>query len=123
MSIMKKLVAAGFGAAALAGTLAPAAHAAEQLHYGAIAVASDGSFGRAWDYSSWAAADQKALDACPRSDCKVLTHFVNSCGAIAYNPNTNVYWGGNGATPAEAVNNAIANAGGGRWITWVCTTR
>jgi hypothetical protein len=49
--------------------------------------------------------------------------FVNGCGAIAYNPNTNKYWGGRGDTRTEAEKNAISNAGGGRWITWVCTTR
>ncbi|GAA2133155.1 hypothetical protein GCM10009760_09020 [Kitasatospora kazusensis] len=70
-----------------------------------------------------AAADQAALNKCPRTDCKVLVSFVNSCGAIAYNPGTRQYWGGSGATETEAENSAISHAGGGNWITWVCTTR
>jgi hypothetical protein len=92
-------------------------------HYGAIAVGRDGSVGKAWDYSTAATASRRALNECPRSSCKVLVVFVNSCGAIAYNPRTNKYWGGRGATRTAAQKDAISNAGGGRWITWVCTTR
>ncbi len=92
-------------------------------YYGAIAVARDGSVGKSWDYSSASAANQGAMSRCPRSDCKVLVGFVNSCGAVAYNPNTNQYWGGRGATETAAENDAISNAGGGHWIAWVCTTR
>jgi hypothetical protein len=92
-------------------------------HYGAIAVAHDGSVGKSRDYSTAAVAKRRALNECSRSSCKVLVTFVNSCGAIAYNPNTNRYWGGRGATRTEAEKDAISNAGGGHWITWVCTTR
>ncbi|MEV0406782.1 DUF4189 domain-containing protein [Actinoallomurus sp. NPDC050550] len=91
-------------------------------HWGAIAVASDGSTGKAWDYTSPSAAQRRAMNECPRSSCKVLTTFVNGCGAIAYNSSTNRYWGGHGDTRSEAESNAISNAGGGRWTTWVCTT-
>ncbi|WP_345434222.1 DUF4189 domain-containing protein [Actinoallomurus vinaceus] len=92
-------------------------------HWGAIAVASDGSVGKSWDYSSASTAQRRAMNECPRSSCKVLTTFVNGCGAIAYNSRTNRYWGGHGDTRSEAERNAISNAGGGRWTTWVCTTR
>lgn len=92
-------------------------------YYGAIAVASDGSVGKSWDYSTAAAAEKRALNECPRSHCKVLVGFMNSCGAVAYNPRTNRYWGGRGATKTAAEKDAISNAGGGHWITWVCTTR
>jgi Domain of unknown function (DUF4189) len=92
-------------------------------HYGAIAVARDGSVGKSWDYNSAATAERRAMNECPRSNCKVLVVFVNSCGAVAYNPRTNKYWGGRGGTRTEAERNAISNAGGGHWITWVCTTR
>jgi len=92
-------------------------------YYGAIAVGSDGSIGKSWDYNSLSAADQGALSKCSGSDCKVLVDFVNSCGAVAYNSSTNRYWGGQGATATEAENDAISRAGGGRWITYVCTTR
>ncbi|MER6996745.1 DUF4189 domain-containing protein [Streptomyces sp. NPDC000410] len=92
-------------------------------YYGAIAVGRDGGLGRSWDHRSASAAEQGALNGCARSDCQVLTTFSNGCGAVAYNSATNQYWGGRGATQTEAQNNAIARAGGGRWITWVCTTR
>ena len=91
-------------------------------YYGAIAVSSDGSDGRSWNADSAATADQLALDKCPRSNCKVLTTFVNGCGAVAYNPQNNMYWGGSGATAVEAQNSAIARAGGGHWIVWQCTS-
>ncbi|MEU8342267.1 protein of unknown function [Actinomadura meyerae] len=92
-------------------------------NYGAIAVGRNGAIGKAWDYDSPAAARRRALNECPTSGCKVLTTFVNGCGAVAYNSKTNKYWGGHGPTKAAAQRNAISNAGGGRWITWVCTTR
>jgi len=92
-------------------------------HYGAIAVAHDGSVGKAWDYNSASAARRRATNECPRSSCKVLVVFVNGCGAVAFNSRTNRYWGGQGDTRAAAQRDAISRAGGGRWITWVCTTR
>ncbi|GAA4126642.1 hypothetical protein GCM10022416_00430 [Actinomadura keratinilytica] len=98
-------------------------YAPPRLYYGAIAVAPNGAVGKSWDYSSAAAARRRALNECPASGCKVLTTFVNGCGAVAYNPKTNKYWGGSGKTRSAAQKDAISNAGGGRWITWVCTTR
>ncbi|WP_165978251.1 DUF4189 domain-containing protein [Actinomadura darangshiensis] len=92
-------------------------------YYGAIAVGGRGAIGRAWDYSTASAARQHALSKCRDSGCKVLTSFVNGCGAVAYNSGTRRYWGGHGDTRSEAQRNAISNAGGGRQVTWVCTTR
>lgn len=92
-------------------------------NYGAIAVGRNGAIGKAWDYDSPAAARRRALNECPTSGCKVLTTFVDGCGAVAFNPRTNKYWGGSGSTRSAATSDAISNAGGGRWITWVCTTR
>lgn len=92
-------------------------------HWGAIAVASDGSVGKSWDYGSANLANQKALNECPRTGCKVLVTFVNGCGAVAYNPSTNRYWGGHGDSRTAAEKAAISNAGGGHWTAWVCTTR
>ncbi|NUS54652.1 MAG: DUF4189 domain-containing protein, partial [Streptomycetaceae bacterium] len=74
------------------------------------------------DYPTASAAENAALNNCP-GNCKVLVTFVNSCGAVAYNSNANRYWGGKGDSEAEAQNDAISRAGGGRWITWACTTR
>ncbi|WP_396447365.1 DUF4189 domain-containing protein [Actinomadura sp.] len=92
------------------------------MNYGAIAVSPRGAIGKAWDYDTPAAAKRRALKECG-SGCKVLTTFVNGCGAVAYNSKTNRYWGGSGSTKSAAKRNAISNAGGGRSITWVCTTR
>ncbi|QKW34613.1 DUF4189 domain-containing protein [Actinomadura sp. NAK00032] len=94
-----------------------------EQNYGAIAVGRNGAVGKAWDYDTASAARRRALNECPTSGCKVLTTFVNGCGAVAYNSRTNKYWGGHGSTKAAAQRNAISNAGGGRWIAWVCTTR
>ncbi|WP_433336721.1 DUF4189 domain-containing protein [Spirillospora sp. CA-294931] len=94
-----------------------------EQNYGAIAVGRNGAVGKAWDYDSAADARRRALNECPTSGCKVLTTFVNGCGAVAFNSRTNKYWGGNGSTRAAAQRDAISNAGGGRWIAWVCTTR
>ncbi|NVI89401.1 DUF4189 domain-containing protein [Actinomadura sp. BRA 177] len=92
-------------------------------NYGAIAVGRNGAIGKAWDYKSVATARRRALNECKTSGCKVLTTFVNGCGAVAYNSRTNRYWDGHGDTRAAAQRNAISNAGGGRTVTWVCTTR
>ncbi|WP_326798101.1 DUF4189 domain-containing protein [Streptomyces sp. NBC_01808] len=92
-------------------------------NYGAIAVNRSGGYARSWDYDSSAEARAAALKRCNRSDCKVLTTFVNGCGAVAYNSSTRRYHGGSGDSPGEATRDAIARAGGGRWITYVCTTR
>ncbi|MFF4167904.1 DUF4189 domain-containing protein [Streptomyces sp. NPDC001741] len=91
--------------------------------YGAIAVGRDGSNGESWDYSSRKAAEQGALKRCPGSGCKILASFSNSCGAVVHNAATNHYWGGHGATRAEAEADARARAGGGRTLAWACTTR
>ncbi|MGD3108855.1 DUF4189 domain-containing protein [Streptomyces sp. YGL11-2] len=104
-------------------TYQPAPPPPPKYYYGAIAVANDGTYGRSWDYPSASAAEQSAMTSCNRAGCKVLVGFVNSCGAVAYNPNTRVYWGGRGSTETAAEQDAISRAGGGRWITYVCTTR
>ncbi|MEU9118854.1 DUF4189 domain-containing protein [Streptomyces sp. NPDC048506] len=104
-------------------TYSPAPPPPPPQYYGSIAVGRDGSMGKAWDYRSVSAADQGALSRCSGVGCKVLVSFVNGCGAIAFNPNTNQYWGGRGDTATEAEQNAISHAGGGRWLTYVCTTR
>ncbi|NKZ05966.1 DUF4189 domain-containing protein [Actinomadura latina] len=99
------------------------AYSPPPMNYGAIAVGRNGSIGKAWDFDSPSTARRRALNECKSSSCKVLTTFVNGCGAVAYNSRTNKYWGGRGATKTAAQRNAISNAGGGRWVSWVCTTR
>ncbi|MEV4359349.1 DUF4189 domain-containing protein [Nonomuraea sp. NPDC004186] len=109
--------------AAVAATSATAGESQARYYYGAIAVARNGRTGRSWDYRTLASAKRRALRECGRSSCKVLVTFVNGCGAVAYNSRRNVFWGGRGSTPARAKRNAVANAGGGRWIAYQCTRR
>jgi uncharacterized protein DUF4189 len=116
------VLATTFPAAASAATSATAGASQARYYYGAIAVSRNGRTGRSWDYGTVSAAKRRALKECGRS-CKVLATFVNGCGAVAYNSRRNVYWGGKGSTPARAKRNAIANAGGGRWIVYQCTRR
>ncbi|MFI8853751.1 protein kinase [Streptomyces sp. NPDC053499] len=92
-------------------------------YYGAIAVGRDGSNGRSWDYRSRSAAEQGAMSRCTGPSCKVLVSFANGCGAVAYNPNSNHYWGGSGSTRAAAERSALGRAGGGRTVAWACTRR
>ncbi|GAA3228619.1 DUF4189 domain-containing protein [Nonomuraea helvata] len=108
--------------AAVAATSATAGESQARYYWGAIAVSRYGRTGRSWDYRTVAAARRRALGECG-SGCKVLVTFANGCGAVAYNSRRNVYWGGRGSTPTRAKRNAIANAGGGRWIAYQCTTR
>ncbi|GAA1716824.1 DUF4189 domain-containing protein [Nonomuraea sp. AD125B] len=117
------VLATAFPGAASAATSATAGASHARYYYGAIAVAPSGRNGRSWNYASAAAAKRRALKECGRSSCKVLVTFVNGCGAVAYNARRNVYWGGRGSTPAKAKRNAVANAGGGRWVVYQCTDR
>ncbi|WP_139140946.1 protein kinase domain-containing protein [Streptomyces oceani] len=91
--------------------------------WGAIAVGQDGSNGRSWDYDTESAAKSGALSQCSGTNCKVVTTFHNGCGAVAYNESTRYYHGGSGDTAAEAKRDAQNNVGGGRVVTWACTTR
>lgn len=116
-------LATAFPGAASAATSATASESQARYYYGAIAVARNGRTGRSWDYGTLSGAKRRALKECGRSSCKVLVTFVNGCGAVAYNARRNVFWGGRGSTPARAKKNAIANAGGGRWIVYQCTRR
>jgi Domain of unknown function (DUF4189) len=102
-------------AAAITVALAPAADAADQ--YGSIAYSGNGSWGRAWDYPTPAAAQATAVKSCGYSDCTPLTTFTG-CGAVAYNGKT--YQGGHGDTLSAAMNSALTQLGGGYIDTWAC---
>ncbi|XRQ03961.1 DUF4189 domain-containing protein [Actinomadura welshii] len=105
-----------------APTLPKRTYSPPPRNYGAIAVGRSGAVGKSWDHDSPSTARRRALNECSGS-CKVLTTFVNGCGAVAYNRGTNRYWGGRGDTRSAAQRDAISNAGGGRVVVWVCTTR
>ncbi len=108
-------VAVASVAAATAVTLAPEASADDQ--HGAIAYSGNGSWGRAWDYPTKAAAEATAVKSCGYSDCKVVTSFT-ACGAVA--ANGKAFQGGVGPDLASAMKDAIAKLGGGYIDTWAC---
>ncbi|MFB7723106.1 DUF4189 domain-containing protein [Nocardia sp. NPDC056100] len=94
------------GIAVIAGSsvaVLPTANAT--TYYGAIAVSSDGSIGKAWDYPWSSDARNAALSSCGRSDCSVLASF-SDCGAVGYSPGAGMYNGGTGSTRSVAESNA-----------------
>ncbi|RFU83869.1 DUF4189 domain-containing protein [Streptomyces triticagri] len=86
-----------------------------------MAVSGKGSIGRAWDYKSRSAAEQAAMNNCSGA-CKVITSFHNGCGAVVHNSTTHRYSGGHGETRGKAQRSAMNRAGGGRYVTSVCTS-
>jgi hypothetical protein len=108
-------VAVASVAAASAMTLAPEAGADDQ--HGAIAYSGNGSWGRAWDYPTKAAAEATSIKSCGYSDCKVVTSFT-ACGAVA--ANGKAFQGGVGPDLSSAMKDAIAKLGGGYIDTWAC---
>jgi len=108
-------VAGMAGAVAMSIALAATAGAADQ--YGAIAYSGNGSWGRAWDYPTRAAAEATAVRGCGYSDCKVVTSF-SDCGAVA--ANGEAYQGGVGPTLSAAMTDALTKLGGGYIDTWAC---
>ncbi|MGV7368348.1 DUF4189 domain-containing protein [Mycobacterium kansasii] len=88
-----------------------------RIHYGAIAYAPTGEWGKARRYLTRARADEVALDQCGVDTCKVLISFKR-CGAVAYNGAT--YQGGGGITLSEAMQDAIDKLGDGRIVNWAC---
>jgi hypothetical protein len=102
-------------ATAMTLTLAPEASADEP--HGAIAYSGNGSWGRAWDYPTKAAAEATSVKSCGYSDCKVVTSFTN-CGAVA--ANGKAFQGGVGPDLASAMKDALTKLGGGYIDTWAC---
>ena len=88
-------------------------------HYGAIAYAPTGEWGKALRYTSQAGAEQTALAQCGVDSCGVLASF-RQCGAIAYNGSN--YIGGTGFSLGAAQEDAINKLGGGRIVNWACNT-
>ena len=95
--------------------LAPGAYAADS--HGAIAYASDGSWGRSRGYPTKAAAEATAVKSCGHSDCKVLTSFT-ACGAVARKDRD--YTGGTGPDLSAAMKDALSKVPGGYIDTWEC---
>lgn len=82
------------------GVVAPSAEASA-TSWGAIAVAPDGSIGKAWDYRWRSDAEGAALSSCGSPYCRVLTSFSN-CGAVAHSWGAGMHNGGNGPDKASA---------------------
>lgn len=88
-----------------------------RIHYGSIAYAPTGEWGKSRNYLTLAKAEQVALDQCGLDTCKVLISFKR-CGAVAYDGST--YHGGSGLTLSEAMSDAINRLGAGRIVNWLC---
>ncbi|TWS18878.1 DUF4189 domain-containing protein [Tsukamurella asaccharolytica] len=118
----KKALIAAVATASVAGgaqvAAAPAANAA--VNFGAIAVASNGATGRAWDYASPGAAERAALGSCGYASCKVLASFSDGCGAVAQKPGW--FQGGTGRSIRAAQSSALTRNGGGAILVWQCTS-
>jgi hypothetical protein len=108
-------IASAAAATAMTVALAPAAEASDV--WGAIAYSSNGSWGRAWDYPTKAAAQATAVKSCGYTDCSPLTTFT-ACGAVALNGSH--LQGGSGDTLSAAMRDALSRAGGGYIDTWAC---
>lgn len=88
-----------------------------RIHYGAIAYAPTGEWGKSRNYFTLAKAEEVALDQCGLDTCKVLINFKR-CGAVAYDGST--YHGGSGLTLSDAMADAINRLGAGRIVNWLC---
>ena len=110
MSLLRKvgLVAA----VGIAGTAVGAGttNAAVDL-YGALAVSqSSGTVASAINHNSVGAADKAAVEQCRKSDCRVVVHFANACGAVAQGADHRFGWAW-GPTRVEAERDAVAMLG------------
>ena len=95
-------------------------------NFGAIATSdATSAIGYSYDYSTLAAAQNKALVECSKmagaGDCAVRVWFKNSCGAVSKN-GTRVA-SGLGNSRAEAESNAMSALEGSTIVAWACTTR
>ncbi|QRY63677.1 DUF4189 domain-containing protein [Gordonia sp. PDNC005] len=126
MNIRKRLataglIAVGVGSALTVPSIVDPAPAHAYSYYGAIALSpSTGQTGRAWDYDNSRDAANVAMSYCSYSDCKVVTEFVNGCGAIAKGTS---YWGyGWASNLYDAESYARYYSEGGYIYDWVCTS-
>lgn len=131
MTSNRKIKRAVLGAVAFLA-LAAATHvgpAFAQDHHGAIAFSQQtGAVGWSYDFSSRAAAENRALHECGKhgGGCRVATWFKNACGALAVGQGNG--WGGSwGKSRYEAEANALrlcsGETSGCTVRRWVCTTR
>jgi Domain of unknown function (DUF4189) len=110
-------VAIASAAAATVVTVAPAPLAEASDVWGSIAYSGNGSWGRALDYPTQAAAEAAAVKVCGYTDCSPLSSFYH-CGAVALNGSH--LQGGTGTTLSAAMKDALSRAGGGYIDTWGC---
>ncbi|WP_260744535.1 DUF4189 domain-containing protein [Mycobacterium sp. SMC-2] len=97
--------------------MAPEMPVPRVMHYGAIAYAPSGAWGRSSGYVSQALANQAALEQCGDPDCRVIVGFY-VCGAVAYDGVT--YMGGSGLSRQAAEAEALNRLPGGKIVNWVC---
>ncbi|WP_264040186.1 DUF4189 domain-containing protein [Mycobacterium paraffinicum] len=87
------------------------------MHYGAIAYAPSGAWGRSSGYTSQALANQVALEQCGDENCQVIVGFI-VCGAVAYDGLR--YLGGSGLSRQAAEADALNALPSGKIVNWVC---
>jgi len=84
--------------------------------YGAVAFGEAGAEGMSWNQTSGEEAQRAALNNCSKygKNCKLVSHFENTCGAIAKSDDERHAETATGASKEQAATNAIA-ACRGRW--------
>ncbi|WP_084293650.1 DUF4189 domain-containing protein [Mycobacterium gastri] len=86
-------------------------------HYGAIAYAPNGAWGKALHARTPSRAEIAALQQCGLDSCQVLSSFTR-CGAVAFDGSR--FQGGTGFTRPEAEQEAMKDLGGGWIVNWAC---
>lgn len=114
-------------AALFSGTLGAAVQAdTRYARFGAIAYSeSTGRFGSSWQNSNRADAEELAISACNRPDCRSVVWFRNGCGALARARNGAVVYAWSGGSLADAKrrasNRCTAQWGSCKLICSVCS--
>lgn len=100
--------------------------AADTTRFGAIAYSeSSGRFGSSWRVANRGDAEQQAVSACNRPDCRPVVWFRNGCGALARARNGAVVYAWSGGWLADAKlrasNRCTAQWGSCKLICSVCS--
>jgi hypothetical protein len=83
-----------------------------RVAYGALAFGTQSlAWGNAWGKSSAAAANQAAMQACRPNgnDCRIVSSFSNTCGAVAAVEAKHLFMTGLGSARTTAQNAAMAS--------------
>jgi hypothetical protein len=121
---IKKTLLIAFGLISLLGVSGSMA-SAENHRFGAIAYSkSTGRFGSSWQVPNQFDAEERAVSACNRPDCRPVVWFKNGCGALARARNGAIVYAWSGSiTDAKlrASNRCTAQWGSCKLICSVCS--